>query len=223
MDFINAVNPHDAYLQWKMILQHLQRINTTTTIQTQDKKKFLKATDKLPPESKIHFYTEMEATQKQFQNTAAYACITMVATARPIHELKRTHPTLIQLLQEKNVYLRSTSFKTTETTEIGFFIGLHPSLTNLPWRTAQLSKALGHIDQVPTFQLYQRKLQEGETTTLSIVLRCAKHDVQDLQSRLMSVQPNALGKGLDYIPYSAVSVWKQSDYLNTYRHQNKFI
>ena len=39
----------------------------------------------------------------------------------------------------------------------------------------------------------------------------------------MSMQPNTLRKGVNYIPYIAVLVWKQSDYLNTYRHQNLFI
>ena len=73
----------------------------------------------------------MEATQKRYQNTEAYTCITMVATARLIHKLKQTQPTLIQTLQEQKVYLQSTSFHTTETTKIGFFIGLHPSLTKL--------------------------------------------------------------------------------------------
>ena len=223
MDFLNATTPHEAYRQWKTILHHIQTIDKTTTIHTNDKKTFLTATETLPTETELTAYTEMEATQKRHQNTAAYACITMVATARPIHEMKRTQPTLIQKLQEQNVYLRSTSFNTTETTEIGFFIGLHPSLTNLQWRTTQISKALGHIDQVPSFQIYRRKLQEGDTTTSCIVVRCAKKDVQDLQTRLMTVQPNALGKGVDYIPYSAVSVWTQTDYLNTYRHQNQFI
>ena len=223
MDFLNATTPHEAYKQWKTILHHIQTIDNTTTIHTHDKKAFLTATESLPTETDLQEYTEMEATQKRHQNTAAYACITMVATARPIHEMKRTQPTLIQTLQAQNVYLRSTSFNTTETTEIGFFIGLHPSLTNLQWRNTQISKALGHVDQVPSFQIYRRKLQEGDTTTSCIVVRCAKKDVQELQTRLMTVQPNALGKGVDYIPYSAVSVWKQTDYLNTYRHQNQFI
>ena len=223
MDFPNATTPREAYKQWKAILKHIQILDNTTTIHTQDKTAFLTSNEALPKEKDLHLYTDLEATQKRHQNSAAYASITMVATARPVHEMKRTQPTLIQTLQEQHVYLRSTSFNTTDTTEIGFFIGLHPSLTNLQWRTSQLSKALGHYDQVPSFQIYRRKLQEGDTTTSCVVVRCAKRDVQDLQTRLMTVKPNALGKGVDYIPYSAVSVWKKSDYLNTYRHQNKFI
>ena len=79
------------------------------------------------------------------------------------------------------------------------------------------------MDQVPQFQLYQRKLQEGNSTTSCIVVWCTKCNVQDLQTRLMTAKPNALGKGVNYIPYSAVSVWKQLDYLNMYCHQNQFI
>lgn len=144
----------------------------------------------------------------------------MVATARPIHEMKRSFPSLIHKLQNNNVYLQRTTFQTTETVKIGFFIGLHSSLTNLTWQTQQIAQALGHNDQVPQFQLYRQKLREGKNFTSFIVIRCAKSNVQELQKRLMTTQSNALGKGVNYIPYHLVSVWKQSDYIQTYQHQN---
>ena len=49
-------------------------------------------------------------TQNEYHKAKAYVCITMVATARPIHERRQNFPTLIHELQTKNVYLQSTTF-----------------------------------------------------------------------------------------------------------------
>ena len=171
---------------------------------------FLKHDAVLPNGHETTKYMVITATGKRYHKAEAYACVTMVATARPIHEMKRNHPSLLRELQQHNVYLRSTAFQTTETVEIGFFLGLHPSLTNLDWRTQQIRKALGHEDVVPHFQLYRRKLTEGDNSTSCIVIRCQKQEVQALQSLLMQEQNTALGMGVDFIPYHLASVWKHT-------------
>lgn len=165
----------------------------------------------------------MEVNQKRYNQAEAYAFVTTVATARPIYEIKRIHPRLLYTLLQHNIYLHSTNFLTTDTSKIRFLIGLHASITNIEWRTKQITKALGHIDQVPRFQLYRHKLQEEDSTTSLIVIRCAKSDVQDLQTALMKAKKNALGNGVEFIPYHLVSVWKKSDYLAVYHQQNQYI
>ena len=94
----------------------------------------------------------------------------MVTMARPIQEMKRNQPTLIQVLQEENVFIRSTVLETTDTVEIGYFLGLHPSLTNLGWRGQQIAQRLGLPENIPQFQIYRRQLREGGHKTLCIVL-----------------------------------------------------
>ena len=121
------------------------------------------------------------------------------------------------------MYLRSTTFATTDTTEIGFLIGLHPSITHIDWRTNQIHQALGNTDLVPRFQLYRRKLQVDETSTSVIVIRCAKQDVQDLTAAIINIPPHTLGKGVEFIPYHLISVWKKAEYLDIYHQQNQYI
>ena len=223
MDFPNAQNRQEAYLQWKRVLQVVRDLDPTTTIHSLDRKQLITQKNSLPDKSNSIEYTDLTANQKRYNQAETYACVTTVATARPIHEMKRLHPRLLQTLQQHNVYLRSTNFSTTDTSEIGFLIGLHPSMTNIEWRTQQLTKALGHIDQVPRFQLYRRKLQEDDTTTSVIVIRCAKSDVQDLQTALMTAKKDALGTGVEFIPYHLVSVWWKADYLAVFHQQNQYI
>ena len=68
------------------------------------------------------------------RNSETYASITRMTTSRPIHELKRVYNNLFEVLKAENVFIRKTKLETTDTVELGFFIGLHPSLTNLEWR-----------------------------------------------------------------------------------------
>ena len=143
--------------------------------------------------------------------------------ARPIHELKRIHPEIIQVLAENNTYLRSTSLQTVDTVEIGFFIGLHPSLTNIEWRMNQIRNAIGNSDFLPKFQLYRRQLNEGNVKTSCIVLRCAKPESQILQTKLMEAHPNALGKNVEFVPYQLSTIWEQEEYEKLFHQQNQYI
>ena len=143
--------------------------------------------------------------------------------ARPIHELKRLNSDLLQVLSDNHTFLRSTLLQTVDTAEIGFFIGLHPSLTNIEWRTHQLRLALGNPETLPKFHLYRRQLQENNTKTSCIVLRCAKPEAHILQQKLMEAHPHSLGKNVEFIPYQLSSLWEQHEYVQLFLQQNQYI
>lgn len=101
--------------------------NPTTYNQT------ILAKDKLPNTAELKQYTCIVETGQAKRHSTTYSSITTITTSRPIHEFKRIEPTFIQQLNELGVYLRSTNLTTVDTAEIGMFLGLHPSLTNVEW------------------------------------------------------------------------------------------
>ena len=54
---------------------------------------------------------------------------------RPLSEYKRTNYKAITKLQELRIYVRNTTLSMLDTVEVGIFVGLHPSLININWRT----------------------------------------------------------------------------------------
>lgn len=109
--------------------------------------------------------------------------------------------TFVQQLDELGVYLRNTNLTTVDTVEMGMFLWLHPSLTNVEWRTQQLNQILGFNKTNPTFEIYRRRLKVEETSTNAIVLRCAKEDQALLETKLLNLQPGDLGQNVEFIPY----------------------
>ena len=107
--------------------------------------------------------------------------------------------------------------------ELGFFIGIHPSLMNVDWRKKQIRKAIRLNDKEAVFQIYKRRLTEGETSTSCMVVRCARKDAQDLQIKLTNAGENSFGKGVEYIPYSVGSVWTTKEFEQAFQHQNQYI
>ena len=62
-----------------------------------------------------------------------------------------------------------------------------------------------------------------ETSTSVIAICCAKQDVQDLTAAIINIPPHTLGKGVEFIPYHLISVWKKAEYLDIYHQQNQYI
>lgn len=129
----------------------------------------------------------------------------MITTSRPVYEFKCIDPTFVQQLQELGVYLRSTNLTTVDTVEIGMFIGLHPSLTNIEWRVTQINTQLGYDNQIPVFEIYRRRLRMEEVSTNTIVLRCSKADQEKLETQFLELKPEDLGKNVEFIPYKILN------------------
>ena len=221
-DFLNAKNTVDAYNKWQQILTILRKIDTTTIIHTEEPDVAIHITEPLPTYENIKKYTKIEGIQKRNGDTK-YGCITTITTARPIYEIKKLRQELVDVLIETNTYLKGTTLETVDTVEIGFFLGLHPSLTNIEWRTEQIRSAIGVPTLLPKFQLYRRQLQEGEAKTTCIVLSCAKPEAKILQTKLMQINQHALGKNVEFVPYQLRSVWPLQDYQNLFYQQNQYI
>ena len=174
-------------------------IDHTTIIHSCDNTTPLTINDELPGKNQVHKYAEINTIKKARQNKETYASLTTVAMARPIQEMKCIHNTLINALQEEHVYVRSTVLETMDTVEIGYFLGLQPSLTNLCWRGKQLMQRLGIQEMVPPFQIYRRQLRDEPNKTSCIVLHCAKADSKYLQNRFTNAFPITFGKGVEFV------------------------
>lgn len=222
MDFPNARTKKEAYRSWIHILNVLREIDTTMLIHGRSGLSTIAHGDVLPSEKESTHYTMLEGIPKAMGQAETYSSITRVTTARPIHELKRLYRNLLEVLRRENVFLRKTNLSTTNMVEIGFFLGLHPSLTNLEWRHSQIAKSL-NLENGPKFQIYRRRLKEDAIQTSCIVLACAKQDVRVIQGKFMSYEPGDLGKGVDFIPYKMVSIWSTEDYLKIFGEQNQYI
>ena len=96
----------------------------------------------IPMTTRAAPFVDMTEQRNQRQTHTKFACVTTVTTTRTIEELKRRDPLFIQTLSKLKVYIRRTNLSTADTVEVGFFVGLHPSLTNLHWRTEQIAKAI---------------------------------------------------------------------------------
>ena len=103
-------------------------------------------------------YTSIVGSQKWKTNLQTFGCITTITTAQPIHELKRIKHTFVTKLCGLGVSTKSMNLETVDTVEIGMFLGLHPSLTNIDWRSGTLTDTLGFNSDVSIFQIYRQRL-----------------------------------------------------------------
>ena len=223
MDFPTAHTKQQALQKWRKIMKVIRDINQTAIIHSRDANNQVNIKDPIPESDLAMQYTTINTVKKARHNEVTFASLTMVTTARPIQEMKRLHGLLIHQLQLEQVYVRSTLLDSTDTVEIGFFLGLHPSLTNLRWRGLNLSQALATTEPVPPFQIYRMQLKDQHVKTSCVVIQCAKVDAPTLQDRLMTAPPGKLGKGVEFIPYQLSSIWSPSEYLQLYQQQNRYI
>ena len=224
IDYTQAKTHQEAYKIWVEVMNMLRKMDNTITIFSQDQKQVITATQALPTEAEINTFAEIKCkTKPYYKAEQTYASITAMSMARPLTEMKRNHPELVPKLQDLQVFLRSTTLDTVDTVEIGFFLGLHPSLTNVEWRAQKLREDLGNPNNVPYFELYTRRLTEYEVSTSAIVLRCAKTNSAQLHQLLRNTTPNQLGKNVEFIPYEVSKVWNHEEYINVYYHQNEYI
>ena len=223
IDFTQAKTTQEAHKLWIKVMTILRNIDNTIMIYSQDQKHVITPTQNLPMEPEIQKFTEIKSKAKPYHKAdQTFASITAMSMARPITEMKRNHPELVPKLQDLQVYLRSTTLNTVDTVEIGFFLGLHPSLTNVEWRAQKLRETLGEKD-VPYFELYTRRLTEYEVSTSAVVLRCAKTNSAQLHQLLRNTAPDQLGKNVEFIPYEVSKVWSHEEYVSIYYHQNDYI
>ena len=222
MDFPSASNRREAYRSWVQILNVLRAIDPTMLIHGKNGVNTIATADVMPSEKESAQFTTLEGIQKAMGQAEMYAGITRVTTACPIHELKRLYKNLLDVLQRENVFIRKTNLSTTNTVEISFFLGLHPSLTNLEWRHKQMVQMLD-LESGPKFQIHRRRLREESLHTSCIVLACTKQDVRIIQEKFMTSKPGGLGKGVEFIPYKMMSIWSTEDYLQIFSKQNNYI
>ena len=121
------------------------------------------------------------------------------------------------------VYVRHPNLLTADSVEVGFFVGMHLSLTNLAWRTEQLRHVIQGESPDLQHQIYQRKLTEGNISTSVIVICCPKTDAKDLETILTTVKPGVLGKLVEFIPYSLICHTKDQSFKKIFSVQNKYI
>ena len=221
-DFLNAKTKKEAYTQWKQIVEMIRKIDQTTIIHTNEENVALHKTDKLPTFPNAQPYMKLEEIKKK-NGESKYGSITTMTLARPIHETKKLYPELVDVLINTNTFLKTTLLETTDTVEIGFFIGLHPSLTNIAWRMDQIRNALGVPELLPKFQIYRRQLTEDTAKTTCMVISCAKPEARILQTKLMHASQHALGKQVEFVPYQLKSMWSIEEYKNLFYQQNQYI
>ena len=105
-------------------------------------------------------YAQMLDLHAPRPNAVRFSCSTMVTLSRNISEIKRNNRQLKDHLYVADTYMRQTTLNTLDAVELGMFVELHPSLTNIAWRTKQLRQALGIPEEECPLQLYRRKLRE---------------------------------------------------------------
>ena len=142
MDFPTAETQQQALYKWCKIMQVIREIDSTAIIHSRDSTMQIATQDPLPEETHLSKYMTINTIKKARHNVVTFTSLTTVTTARPIQEMKRLHGLLIHQLQLEEVYVQSTLLDSTETVKIGFFLGLHPSITNLRWKGLNISQSL---------------------------------------------------------------------------------
>ena len=102
-------------------------------------------------------------------------------------------------------------------------MGLHPSLTNLQWRTELITKAINTKATAVPIHLYPRKLQEDTTANSAIVLRVPKKYAREVVTRFAQLQPGALGKQVEFVPYSLIQHTTNNSFRPLFSVQNQYI
>lgn len=224
IDFLNVNNVGEALNKWRQVMETLKTIDPCLVIHHgADISKDITPQNKIPKVSAAAPYAKMSEFKHHKAQKIRYACITTVTTSRPISEYKRTNQGLVPKLAEHQVFLRPTTLDTADTVEVGFFVGLHPSLTNVSWRSEQILNALPKAFQKTPIQLYRRKLTEGNLSTSCLVLRCKKSDSTILETQLTTLAQSALGKLVEFVPYSLRKHLPGGSFRDIFSTQNQFI
>ena len=162
MDYPTAKSRTEAYLKWIKIMQTIRTIDRTTIIHSKNNNQQILSNNPLPTEAELHNFVTLNNIQKARHNQETYASIVTVTTTQPIQYMKKVQNALIQQLQTEQVYVCSTKLDTTNTVEIGYFLGLHPSLTNLRWRGQQIVARLEMEGPTP---LSKSTVENSQKTT----------------------------------------------------------
>ena len=224
IDFPNVNTREQTQTLWYEVMTILQNTDTTMLIHNpQTYEKMISSKEDLPSQQDLSNFTCIVENVQRRVHRRSYSSITTITTCRPIHEFKLVDPTFIQQLDELGVYLRSTNLSTVDTVEIGMFLGLHLSLTNVEWKAKQLNNQLGYNNGEPIFELYRRRLKLEETTTNAIVLRCTREDQEELEKQFLNLNPSALGESVECIPYRLVHQMSSQERKAIYHLQNQHI
>ena len=224
VEYINVNTIGEALKKWTQVMTLLRETDRSLTIHTvQDQHNSILPQHPIPGSIEVAHYATMTELQNRNRQKPKYASVTTITTNRTIGELKRENPQFISNLMKLKVYVRHTDLMTADSVEVGFFVGMHPSLTNLAWRTEQLRQVIQEEGQELKLQIYQRKLSEGTISTSVIVIRCPKDEAKELENILTTVKPGVLGKLVEFIPYSLIRHTQDQSFRKIFSVQNKYI
>ena len=224
MDFLQVNTAGEALQKWSQTMKYLREVDNTLIIHhQQDPTLHNLPHQTIPMAARAEPYADMTEQQNRQRTQAKFACVTTIATTRTLEELKRRDLLFIQTLSKLKVYIRQTNLSTADTVEVFFFVGLHPSLTNLQWRTEQIAKAINTKANAIPLHIYPRKLQEDTTATSAIVLRVPKKDARDAVTRLAQLPAGMLGKQVEFVPYSLIRHITDNSFRPLFSVQNQYI
>lgn len=152
-----------------------------------------------------------------------YVSAMTTTICHPIHEFKHIEPTFVYTLNKLGVFIWGTNLEMFDMVEVGMFLGLNPTLTNVEWRNRQISANLGFNTDVPVFELYRRQLTEVGVLTNTIVLRCKKQDMHYQQMKILNLRCNSMGENVEFIPYHVLKAMKKSEKKYNFFLQNQHI
>ena len=224
IEFLRVNTIGAAFQKWSKLMSYLRDVDPTMIIyNNQDPTRNLLPNEKIPTGKETSPYATMKDFQNRKGHQAKFACVTTIEMAQSMAQHKRDNALFIPMLMTLHVYIRPTELKTADTVEVGFFVGMHPSLTNIQWRTKHIQTQLKARGAEITLQLYPRKLTEGAISTSVIVVRCPKPDSQLAVTQLTTLHPGALGKQVEFIPYSIIRRTANNSLRNIFSLQNQYI
>ena len=224
IEFMGVNTIGEAQNKWIQMMKFLREVDPPMIIHNnKDTSLPILPHEQIPPASRVDRFAIMTEIKHRRSHQAKYACVTTIETRETISTHKRENSTFIPTLTKLKVFIRHTQLKTADSVEVGFFVGMHPSLTNITWRTEQITKLLSEFNQQPPIQLYPRKLTEGSTSTSVIVVRCPKHDATQVVTQLTTLPPGVYGKQVEFIPYSIIRQTSNNSLRHIFTLQNKYI
>ena len=224
MEFLRVTTEGEAFRKWSQVMAFIREIDPSLIIHhVTDPTKHVIEHTPIPQAQGVGNYASMTPLSHRSNNQAKFACVTTIESNRTITEHKRGNSLFIPTLTKFNVFIRQTKLQTANTVEVGYFVGLHPSLTNLTWRTEQLLTTINENGLNLQLQLYPRKLTEGHISTSVIVARCPKNEASELVTQMTTLPPGSLGKQVEFVPYSLIRSTSQNSFRSIFSLQNKFI
>ena len=170
-----------------------------------------------------NIYAQMLELHGPTPNALRFSCLTTATLSRNILEIKRNNRQLNDHLYVSDTYMRQATLNTLDTVELGMLVALHPSLTNIAWRTKQLRQELGITEDKCPLQLYQRKFCKQQATTSCIVLRCEKKDAETINQKFLKLNTGALGPEVEFILYQMKAQMPNASFEGLYILQNEAI